>query len=253
MKVSQKKSKIIIQPKALLIGVLLSFVILSVRMMLTNDYYFYFLPWNLFLAFVPLFLAYRAVGSASGKRKLPLFLWIVSWLFFFPNAPYVITDVLHLFYYNSFELASTGLSRLYDVTPEGVPNWIFWYDLFTIGFYSVLSWVAGLCSLQSILKSHLGLVNKQWKQIVFFLSALTLSGFGIFLGRFLRFNTWDIVARPLVILKHLFNVFTHELIFQIAFVTTMSFALALIVSFVLFDSKFVFEFGDFKVHKKMMN
>lgn len=251
MKVSQKKSKIVIQPKALLIGVLLSFAILTLRMVLTNDYYFFFLPWNLFLAFVPLFLAYGAGKAARDKRKLHLFLWIVSWLFFFPNAPYVITDVLHLFYYNSFELASTGLSRLYDATPEGIPNWIFWYDLFTIGIYSALSWIAGLCSLQSILKSHFVLVNKQWKQVVFFLGALTLSGFGIFLGRFLRFNTWDIIARPLDILKHLFNVFTHEFIFQIAFVTTFGFALALIISFVLFDSKFAFEFNNSKIRKKM--
>lgn len=244
MKIKEKKNRKIIQSKALLIGVLLALIILTFRMLLTNNYYFFFLPWNLFLAFVPLFMAYKAAFAASGKKKLWLFFWIVLWLFFFPNAPYVITDFLHLMFYDDADFVGTGLAKLYNLGATGTPNWIFWYDCFTIGFYSLLSWVAGLCSLQSVLKSHMVLVNKNWKQVVFFFGSLGLSGFGIFLGRFLRFNSWDIIARPFHILQNVTEVFTNGFFFYIAAVTTVSFALLLIVTYVLFDSKFEFRFAE---------
>ncbi|MCC7196879.1 DUF1361 domain-containing protein [Candidatus Peregrinibacteria bacterium] len=250
MKTKKGLNRKIIQSETLIIGVLLALVILSLRMVLTDDYYFFFLIWNLFLAFVPLFFAFAAATAATNKKKLRLFFLILCWLFFFPNAPYVITDFLHLMFYEDVDFVGTGLSNLYGVATSGSPNWIFWYDLFMIGFYSALSWLAGLCSLQSILKSHLLLVDKSWKQLTFFLCSLGLSGFGIFLGRFLRFNSWDVIAQPFVILQSVLSIFTNDFLLYLAFVVSAGFALLLIATFVLFDAQFEFRFAEFgKIEK----
>jgi uncharacterized membrane protein len=99
---------------------------------------------------------------------------MAGWLVFFPNAPYIFTDLIHL--------RSAYFSH-------------FWPDLMLILLCAFTGLVLGFLSLyimQSIVTRMLG----RWFGWCFIVMVAGLSGFGIYLGRFLRFNSWDILLRP---------------------------------------------------------
>lgn len=100
--------------KHLFAALMLCFFLLVFRIKTTHDYFGLFLVWNLFLAFIPLGIAWYVEAQAQlAKQELQLFTALAVWLLFLPNAPYVITDLIHLSY-----------------SPE---EW-FWYDVVTIVF-----------------------------------------------------------------------------------------------------------------------
>lgn len=161
---------------ALLVASLACVGLVAGRIIWTRNVDYAFLVWNLFLAWVPLVLAFLACdeyrhGAGRNWRFLALGL---SWLLFFPNAPYIFTDVIHL------------RLRFYDH---------FWVDLTLILLCAVTGLVLGFVSLflmQSVVKRRFG-GAAGW---LFIAAVAALSGFGIYLGRILRFNTWDVVFKP---------------------------------------------------------
>jgi uncharacterized membrane protein len=135
------------------------------------------LVWNLFLAWIPFVLAYLAY-VLSWRRRL-MYLVIPSfaflWLIFFPNAPYILTDLQHL---------SQGITK--------VP---LWYDVILLIWFSWTGMLLGVVSLnlmQEIIKRQLG---RQAGWIFVFVVA-ALSGIGLYVGRFIRLNSWDILQNP---------------------------------------------------------
>ncbi|MBN2116234.1 MAG: DUF1361 domain-containing protein [Anaerolineales bacterium] len=135
------------------------------------------LVWNLFLAWIPFMLAYFA--HAISWRRAALYLIIPGiaflWLIFFPNAPYMLTDL-------------QDLSR----RAAGAP---LWYDVIIIVWSSWTGMLLGVISLylmQDIIIRRFGRLAG-WT-FVFVISAL--SSFGIYIGRFVRLNSWDILQNP---------------------------------------------------------
>jgi uncharacterized membrane protein len=126
---------------------------------------------NLVLAWIPWLLGRVAVRT---RTRLGLLAALVPWLLFFPNAPYVVTDLLHL--------------RPRPPVPA-------WFDALLYGFFAVagcaLAWTS-LSTVRERLARELGVV---WAELVLVGVAL-LSGFGVYLGRFERWNSWDVVGRP---------------------------------------------------------
>ncbi|MCB9306381.1 MAG: DUF1361 domain-containing protein [Lewinellaceae bacterium] len=154
---------------------------------------FTFLLWNLFLAWVPYLLALKAGRmSCSGAGNLRLSVWLAFWLAFLPNAPYIITDFVHF---------------------RHVPPVPFWYDLTLFFAAASLGLTLGLLSLHEV---HLILKRRLSKPVaaMMILSAIGLCGFGVWLGRFQRWNSWDILFRPEALLRDLVTVATtrHELL-----------------------------------------
>jgi uncharacterized membrane protein len=142
----------------------------------THNFQYGCLVWNLFLAWLPLVFALLAADkfmstSASDWRFLSL---AGAWLLFFPNAPYIFTDLIHLrtYYYGHF-----------------------WVDLTLILLCALTGLVLGFVSLylmQAVVAQMLGRLAS-W---LFIAAVAALSGFGIYLGRFMRFNSWDVLVRP---------------------------------------------------------
>lgn len=160
---------------------LLFFTALSLFMTLfrvywTDELTYIFLAWNLFLAWVP-FVTSLFIDSIHRRvKKINLVIIALSliWLLFYPNAPYIVTDLLHLKVRNAIPL---------------------WFDLMLILSYAWAGLLIGFVSLyllQNIVKTHLGKVAG-W---LFVLISIGLGSIGVFLGRFLRWNSWDFFYNP---------------------------------------------------------
>lgn len=151
------------------------------RVLLSHSWVVYRnLVWNLFLAWVPYLFSVFASGL---QRFLPRQWWMLLvpgaiWLAFFPNAPYLLTDFLHL---------------------EPRPYVPMWYD---IGLLATFAWtglflgIASLRIMQGLVRSYLGAIVG-W---LFAALALGLGGLGLYLGRFSRWNSWDLLIHPKSIL-----------------------------------------------------
>ncbi len=135
------------------------------------------LVWNLFLAWIPFMLAYFAHLVSWRKATLYLVIPLIAflWLIFFPNAPYMLTDLQDL------------ARRSFDAP--------LWYDVIIVVWASWTGMLLGVISLylmQDIIIRTFGRVTG-WI-FVFVISAL--SSFGIYIGRFVRLNSWDILQNP---------------------------------------------------------
>lgn len=135
------------------------------------------LIWNLFLAWIPFILSYFAHSISWSRIALYLVLPMIAvlWLIFFPNAPYMLTDL-------------QDLAR----KAAGAP---LWYDVIIIVWCSWTAMLLGVVSLylmQDIVQRTFGRIVG-WS-FVFAISAL--SSFGIYIGRFVRLNSWDILQNP---------------------------------------------------------
>ncbi|MDF2720719.1 MAG: hypothetical protein K0Q59_394 [Paenibacillus sp.] len=150
----------------------------GIRMIYMESWTFYWLivP-NLLLAWIPLVasqLALRTAGS-GGKATAVRAGWLIAWLAFYPNASYIMTDLIHITW------AST-VGSLY-------------YDLFMTLFAAMLGWLLGALSLYML---HTG-INRRWSErngMLFAAIVVLLGSIGVYLGRVLRFNSWDLIVRP---------------------------------------------------------
>ena len=154
-------------------------VLIAARSWYSHTYHYWFLLWNLALAWVPFVFAGVAYALAPARRRA--YLWVlvvlaaVVWLAFFPNAPYILTDFLHL--------GSMG-----DIVPG-------WYDVLMLYWFAWTGLILGVVSLylmHEIVTRGLGTVAG-W---VFVVVVAGVGSLGIYLGRFLRWNSWDLVRRP---------------------------------------------------------
>jgi uncharacterized membrane protein len=149
------------------------FSLSAFRYYISDTKVFLFLNWNLFLAWIPLLLS-SFILAFNIKSKISLIFIIIVWILFFPNSPYILTDLFHLRARNSVPI---------------------WYDLVVILSYAWTGLICGFISLNDIEKSlsEYGKRNSINAVIIFF---LFMSSFGVYLGRFLRWNSWDVLNNP---------------------------------------------------------
>jgi len=170
------------------------------------------LTWNLFLAWIPFVLAVVVYDRwrRHGPRA-PLLALGVLWLLFFPNAPYIVTDYVHL-----------------DRTTDAP----YWYDAVTV---SAFAWTGLLLGFASLFLMQT--VVRQWRGVasgwIFAVAALALGSIGIYLGRFLRLNSWDALEHPSVLPRILHAVARDPFAYQQAIGVTVLFTLALGLAYFL--------------------
>ena len=183
-----------------------SLILLFFRIITTFNLGFIFLPWNLFLAWVPLFYI-KWVWEKELLKSMPswlLLLHLCVWLLFFPNAPYIITDLLHL-----------------RATPESM----IWFDALMIFTFAVSGFLTGLYSIRIVHR----LLTHRWNQKIAWLGiagSMFLSGFGVFLGRYGRWNSWDIITQPTALARGILHSMMDP--FAIKHTFTFSFVLMLL-------------------------
>lgn len=164
-------------PKSIFLPLVLVFILTILRVILFNRYSLVYILWNLLLAFIPfivsLFIVYL---KKIGKLRDVYFIILgIIWLLFLPNAPYIVTDLIHI-----------GVVRSVPVLYDSVL-------LFTSAWLGLL---LGLNSIFHVEKVLLSKYSKKTTNIIILIILLLIS-FGIYLGRFLRFNSWDILTNPI--------------------------------------------------------
>jgi uncharacterized membrane protein len=150
------------------------FSLLLVRAKLTQTIYLFFLIWNLILAIIPYLTTSYLLKVHQSLSKTKFFVGILIWLAFIPNSFYILTDLIHL-------------------TNSNSP--IIWLDVMIISSYAFIGFVFGTLSLvdfENIIKSKISI--KFVSIIIPFVCFLC--GIGIFIGRILRYNSWDILSNP---------------------------------------------------------
>ena len=154
-----------------------------IRMKLTHSFFYLFLVWNLFLAVIPFAITTYLV-SIPKLSKFIFVVWFGIWLLFLPNAPYIVTDLIHL-----------RLSKVHFI----------WLDALIVGsfaFNGLLLFYLSILDMKQVLKLYLK--EKALKFGVIFI--LFLSSFGVYLGRFLRYNSWEVLSNPKYLVNDILNI-----------------------------------------------
>jgi len=186
--------------QVLILSALFSCLLLAARIYHTGRLTFLFMPWNLFLAWVPYRLSTsltqtgnrRVEFARKGVRGAMCVAGLIVWLLFIPNSFYILTDLYHL-------ADNHRNSRV----PE-------WFDLILILSFALNGLLLGVRSTRQIEKllvpdaSFAG----RW---VFLYPVMWLSAWGVYIGRVLRYNSWDIVASPVDLLSDIVRMIAHPL------------------------------------------
>lgn len=168
------------------------FILSLIMTILTSSLFYMALSWNLFLALLPLILANLIKDSISMKSvKTLIFAFI--WLIFLPNSFYTVTDFIHL-------SKLTFYTELNGNIINYTQNIIIWITFIFIASLTFLGTLMGLLSLYVI---HKILITKKVKYVNLIIVIISLlNGIAIYIGRFLRFNSWDIL-KPLTLVTEL--------------------------------------------------
>ncbi len=181
--------------------IILSIILIVLRFFLWKTESFNYLLWNILLAFIPLVLGFIVLSQPKKGivNKIIFIAGLVLWLLFIPNAPYLVTDIIHL-----------GEIKAVPVL----------FDTFLLFNTALLGLVIFCLSLEHIEKIILEKFSKRTTFLITTLIILLIS-FGMYLGRFARFNSWDIFTNHQSLIGHLWGVIsqteTHVYLYTLLF------------------------------------
>jgi len=188
----------------------LCILLVAARMAVYDSRAYLFMIWNLFLAWIPFLISFF-LYQMRVRRGWALLVAGCAWLAFFPNAPYMLTDLIHL------------------GKPKSAPIWFDSMMLVTFAWNGLFLALVSLRMMQS-------LVRQRWGNLVswfFALAVLVLSGFGVYLGRFERWNSWDVVTNPSSILADILRMAADPLAHPKAVAMTLLMATFLTVAYLM--------------------
>lgn len=208
----------------LLLSSCFSVLLLFIRIFVTGSAEYIFLPWNLLLAFVPYWITWWMIKNVSIiENKIKLVVALAAWLLFIPNSFYIITDLFHLTHI------------------ESAPKW---FDLLLIFSFAWNGILCGIISLRRVEMITTIVRGKGFSIFMVFL-VMWLSAFGIYIGRFLRYNSWDVISDPFSLAAEILSMIMHP--FENAFAWGMTLCYAVFITFLYFTIKKLSEsFGAMK-------
>jgi uncharacterized membrane protein len=174
--------------ETLLLMVMTAFCVFAslFRIAYTRELSYIGLNWNLFLAFVPWALSsLLIIRPRFQNNRLIMLSMLTTWLLFYPNAPYILTDLFHL------------RERI------GMP---IWYDMMLIMSFAWTGLLFGFFSLWDIE----AIIAKRYhirQSMIIPVVLLFIGSFGVYLGRELRWNSWDLLTRPQLVLSDIVHRF----------------------------------------------
>lgn len=203
--ISRDKYKILLGA-LLVIASLFSLALAKIHDYFSGSRDYYFLVFNLGLAWIPFIAA--TVAYASRRFRFTFYVMMpicmLIWLMFFPNAPYLLTDFQHLAYSGNHS-----------------PLWLDVIILIWFAWTGLLLGIASLYLMQEI-------ITRMFNSAVgwaFAIGATILSSIGVYLGRFLRWNSWNLLQDPLPIARDMYGIVRHPLDNLPTYVFTILFTL----------------------------
>lgn len=174
-----------------------------IRVIATDDFNYWYMIWNLFLAWIPVLFIFLL------RYRLPISRWLtwpnilltLLWLVFLPNSFYMVSDYIHL--------QNTGeVLKLYDVAmmTSFVANGL------------ILGYITVYIMHHELLKR----MKARWAHTIIGLVLLSC-GFAIYLGRYLRWNTWDVLLNPMALIFDISERIIHPAIHSETFIITATF------------------------------
>jgi uncharacterized membrane protein len=176
--------------KLLMISCLFSIALTGFRILYTDHWRFAWLTWNLFLALVPYLITRFAIHHTSWIEKRWKFAMLfVLWVLFIPNSFYIITDLFHL------EIS------------QRIPLWFDLALIFSFAWNGILLGVISIRQMEKIVRISFPTIQ-EWQ---FVYPMMLLNAFGVYIGRYLRYNSWDIIANPFQLTEDIFYLLFHPI------------------------------------------
>jgi uncharacterized membrane protein len=142
------------------------------RIFISSKYNYRFFIWNLFLAWIPYLISiYLPVAYYKMRSKFFAYVLLVVWFLFWPNSPYILTDLLHL------------------TQKQNVPLW------FDLGLILSFAWTGLMLGYISLIEIQ-NLIRKRYSRVAswgFTIFMMLAGALGIYIGRYGRLNSWDIL------------------------------------------------------------
>jgi uncharacterized membrane protein len=211
LKILQEKNRLHILTLFFLTSAL-CVVLVALRVHYTSKVTFVFLIWNIFLALIPYIIStFLILFHEKIQNRALLILPFLAWLCFFPNAPYILTDLFHL------------------KQRSGVP---YWFDLALILFFAWNGLMLGYASLMDMQAVFARRFNKFTGWMIA-IGSLVLASFGIYLGRYLRWNSWDVLTSPMGLLNDIAEMIIHPTLHPRTYGVTLIFSAFLVLGYLL--------------------
>ncbi|NRD20724.1 DUF1361 domain-containing protein [Winogradskyella eckloniae] len=195
------------------VALVFSGISLLVRIKLNKSFFYLFLIWNVFLAIIPYAIT-MYLSTKKNVSKLTLVFGFLVWLAFLPNAPYIVTDLIHI---------------------RAGNNAFLWLDILVVLSFALsglLLFYLSVIDMQNLVASKFEkLPIKTITAVILF-----LCGFGVYLGRFLRYNSWEIISGPHILFKDIINIIIAPFQHYEAWLFTTGFGLFLVVGFWMFKN-----------------
>lgn len=173
-----------------------------------NNYYYFI--WNLFLAWIPYLLGmYLPVSFHVIRSRIVIYLMLFVWFLFWPNSPYILTDLLHL------------------KEKQNIPLW------FDLGLILSFAWTGLMLGFLSLIEVQ-NLVRKRTNRVAGWLFAIItiLTGsLGIYIGRYVRLNSWDVIGNPVRVYYDIFQHFSDRMMRTEMIVMTLQYGIFLFLGY----------------------
>lgn len=204
-------------PKSIIYLFYLALVLNILRVFLFGNTAFLYILWNILLAFIPFFISSILLLRTNKENIIKPFFIIgfILWFIFLPNAPYVITDFIHL-------------GRIHSVPVM--------YDIFLL-FAS--AWVSLLMGLYSLLHMEKILLLRFTKKItdIIIVIIIFFTSFGVYLGRYFRFNSWDLFTSHRSLVSTIWDIFTQSNNYINVYSYTILFFFFIYISYISFKNR----------------
>lgn len=201
--------------KILTLGFMACAFLLAMRIKITESFFFLFLAWNLFLAFIPYGITFTMKAYPYLQKRWWILLPLIGlWLLFLPNTPYILSDFQHLRHTESDMI------------------WLDIILLSTFAWYALFIMFLTVRDMQEVVSQRIPKFNTAVATLGIFL----LCGFGIYLGRVLRWNSWDVIQHPLELAGDIWYRMRHP--FRNAQTWLVTFGYAGILSLVYYSFSF---------------
>lgn len=184
----QKTAPVLTLRQWLFLSCCFSCLLVCGRMATTGFITYLSLVWNLFLACIPYVISeWLSRRNARRENKWKMLLVLLAWLLFIPNSFYIVTDLFHL--------------DEFDAAPK-------WFDLLVLFSFAWNGLLLGILSVRRV-ELILSVISGRRLSLFFVFAFMWLNAFGIYLGRYLRYNSWDIITQPFSLFTDMLELLAH--------------------------------------------